>query len=92
MVKRLSEWSRGLRDNHDWFSIRGEVRTHFFWSDEWVGGATLKRRIDRFYSLSLCKEPSISDMRKKVENTWVWDLNWSRELYGHNVGGVKRQL
>jgi len=67
----------------------GRGEDTFFWSDEWVGEATLKRRIDRLYSLSLCKEPSVSDMRKKVENSWVRDLNWSRELYGHNVGVVK---
>jgi hypothetical protein len=52
-----------------------------FWSDVWVGETPLKDRFPRLFSISTQKEVSVAGVRKNINGTSSWDLNWRRRFF-----------
>jgi hypothetical protein len=51
-----------------------------FWSQQWIGDATLAVLFPRLFSLSLQREGTVRDMYEVNGNNLQWSFNWRRRL------------
>jgi hypothetical protein len=72
--------------NSDWFSEGvtkkvGNGRMTSFWFDPWLGGVPLKTQFQKLFQASSQSTSTVGEMGNWVEDQWIWDLNWRRELF-----------
>ncbi|KAL8556294.1 hypothetical protein ACS0TY_003931 [Phlomoides rotata] len=60
--------------------VVGNGKKTKFWSDTWVGEVPLNRKFSRLFRISCQKGENIFEMGRWEDNSWEWELKWSREL------------
>jgi len=68
------------------------VKELLFWKDNWLGSGSLKSIFPRLFSLSVSKEAKISLSGAWVNNVWVWNLSWRRDLSAWELDLVSKLL
>ncbi|XP_057770796.1 uncharacterized protein LOC130990592 [Salvia miltiorrhiza] len=63
-----------------------------FWLHAWKGEQTLKSLFPRLFLLSNKKNGNINEMGEWIDERWVWNLNWSRELLDREVEASRSLL
>ncbi|GJV67326.1 reverse transcriptase domain, reverse transcriptase zinc-binding domain protein [Tanacetum coccineum] len=61
---------------------RGDGRDIRFWVDKWVDNRRLCDRFLRLYHLDRRKEVSVRERGEWVDNRWVWQWDWVRNIKG----------
>ncbi|GKV29684.1 hypothetical protein SLEP1_g38589 [Rubroshorea leprosula] len=88
-----SSWWRDVCDintmnggNYGWikegFGVNiGEGNTVSFWWDRWRGEECLANIFPRLYLLSTEKMKMCSEMGRRINGSWEWNLSWRRSLF-----------
>ncbi|XP_020243348.1 uncharacterized protein LOC109821583 [Asparagus officinalis] len=56
-----------------------------FWFDKWSSTNTLASLFPALFHIAEFPYASISSLRKKINNEWVWDIKFQRQLTGNLV-------
>ncbi|GKV09171.1 hypothetical protein SLEP1_g20713 [Rubroshorea leprosula] len=59
----------------------GEGNTISFWWDKWRGKECLANMFPRLYLLSTEKMKMCSEMGRRINGSWEWNLSWRRNLF-----------
>ncbi|GLU02749.1 hypothetical protein SLE2022_199870 [Rubroshorea leprosula] len=59
----------------------GEGNTVSFWWDKWRGEECLANLFPRLYLLSTEKMKMCSEMGRRINGSWEWNLSWRRSLF-----------
>ncbi|GAU35216.1 hypothetical protein TSUD_204920 [Trifolium subterraneum] len=59
----------------------GNGRLTSFWCDPWLGGTPLRTQFQRLFQVSTQVTSTVREMGNWVDDQWVWDLKWRRDLF-----------
>ena len=78
-IRKFEEWGGMFKDCFNWEV--GDGINILFWTDNWVGSGALKDRILRLYSLSVDKDEQLFNCGDWVDEVWVWNFPWRKDLF-----------
>lgn len=61
--------------------IIGDGKAVLFWKDRWLGHDTLMDIFPRLFLISIMKIEAISALGGWVNEEWVWNLKWRRNIF-----------
>ncbi|XP_020251027.1 uncharacterized protein LOC109828435 [Asparagus officinalis] len=63
----------------------GEGKHTLFWLDKWLDSYTLASLFPSLFIITSHPYASVSNLRKKRNNSWIWDIKFKRQLTGSLV-------
>ncbi|XP_020262482.1 uncharacterized protein LOC109838446 [Asparagus officinalis] len=88
--KSLSHFWRVIFINVDSFLCStsidvGNGHNTLYWLDKWTGANTLASMFPSLYNIASFPYATITSLRKKLNNDWIWDIKFQKQLTGNLV-------